>query len=165
MLLKILFNLPSLDSSDGQPADILLAIDGKQSIRRMGGSNLEWLMIVGKALLLNFIYTSRKVLDPNGVLTGCLGRATLALPIFLGRLVCDTIRLVGSAVAAQVLVEDKATLFPVVCVLLHQANPVFDGIGLRVCKGLIEFWELRSHERREHGAGVWIMQLMEMGNR
>ena len=59
MLLKILFNLPSFDSSDGQPADILLVIDGKQSVRRMGGSNLEWLMIVGTALLLNFIYTSR----------------------------------------------------------------------------------------------------------
>ena len=59
MLLKTLFNLPSFDFSDGQPADILLVIDGKPSIRRMGGSVLEWLMIVGKALLLNFIYTSR----------------------------------------------------------------------------------------------------------
>ena len=49
-------------------------------------------------------------MDPNGVLTDCLGRATLALPIFLDRLVHDTIRLVGPAVAAQVLVADRAAL-------------------------------------------------------
>ena len=61
----------------------------------------------------------RNVLDPNGVLTGCLGRATLALPILLDRLVRDTIRLVGSAVAAQVLVADRAAFFPIVCALLR----------------------------------------------
>ena len=59
MLLKKLFNLPSFDSSDGQLADILLVTDGKPPTRRMGGSALEWLMIVGKALLLNIKYTSR----------------------------------------------------------------------------------------------------------
>ena len=118
----MLFNLPSFDSSDCQPADILLVIDGKPFIRRMGGSVLKWLMIVGKALLLNFICTSRWVLDPNGVLTGYLGRATLALPIFHDRLVCDTIRLVGSAVAAQALVAETAALLPIVCALLRQAN-------------------------------------------
>ena len=81
------------------------------------------------------------------------------------RLVCDTIRLVGSAVAAQVLVADRAALFPIVCALFRQTNSVFDDIGLRVCKGFIVCWEFRSHERREHGEVVWIMQLMEMGNR
>ena len=70
-----------------------------------------------------------------------------ALPIFLDRLVRDTICLVGSAVAAQVLVADRATLFPIVCALLRQANSVFDGIGLRVRKGFIVCWEFRSYER------------------
>ena len=104
-------------------------------------------------------------MDPNGVLTGCLGRATLALPIFLDRLVRDTIRLVGSAVAAQVLVADRAALFPIVCALLRQANSVLDGIGLRVRKGFIICWEFRSYERRERGEEIYIIRLMEIGDR
>ena len=82
--------------------------------------------------------------DPNGVLIGCLSKATLTLPIFIHRLVCDTTCLLGSAVEAQVLVADRAALFPIVCAHLHQANSVFDGIGLRLCKGLIVCLEFRS---------------------
>ena len=100
------------------------------------------------ALALYALAVYSLAVDPNGVLTGCLGRATLELPIFLGRLVRDTIRLVGSAVAAQVLVADRAALFPIVCAFLRQANSVFDGIGLRVPKSFIVCWEYRSYEER-----------------
>ena len=71
------------------------------------------------------------------LLTGCLGSATLALPILLDRLVRDTIRLVGPVVAAYVLLADRAALFQIVCAHLRQANSGFDGIGLRVPKGFI----------------------------
>ena len=42
---------------------------------------------------------------------------------------------------SKVLVADRAALFPIVCALLRQANTIFDGIGLCVCKGFIVCWE------------------------
>lgn len=69
------------------------------------------------------------------LLTCCLGRATLALPILLDRLVRHTVRLVGPVVAAYVLLADRAALFQIVCAHLRQANSGFDVISLRARKG------------------------------